>query len=271
MEQADRCRRAAVEAVADVEPPRLHDFIESTLEGASMVPGVLALESATAVAPDAAAVLDDEYDIRADGCDTDIDAERGPADTHVTVNGMLAHAAGVQLIYEGLRLTRSLAHEEPWTDAGATSDGDLEILAADILVARGFHLLARTDAAGKAVRTVQAFGRDQTRRTEAASNGDAPDDIIDSTTVDANLEHDVLELAVLAGTAAVDETPPAHLLETADEIAATVGTSFPPASQCLSDSNSGSSSGSGSGAESTPRDHSLEESVTDRITSATDP
>ncbi|WP_306055744.1 DUF7114 family protein [Natronococcus wangiae] len=238
MEQADRCRRAAIEAVADVEPPRLHDFIESTLDGASMLPGAFALESAAAVAPDATAVSDE----------TD---EHGSAET----DGIVTHAAGVQLIYEGLRLTRSLAHAEPWTDADRGDGGDLEILAADILVARGFYLLARTDAAGKAVRTVQAFGHDQTHRLD---DRDKEGDVVDPASYDANLEHDVLELAVLAGAAAVDETPSPSLLETAEELAATAGTSFPPAEHYLV------------GADSAPTECSLEESTTDRATSATD-
>ncbi|TYL36839.1 hypothetical protein CV102_20210 [Natronococcus pandeyae] len=240
MEQADRCRRAAIEAVADVEPPRLHDYIVSTLDGASMLPGALALESAASVAPDATPGPDE----------TD---ERGTTET----DGIVTHAAGVQLIYEGLRLTRSLAHAEPWTDGDRDTDddGDLEILAADILVARGFYLLARTDAAGKAVRTVQSFGQDQTHRLD---DRDDDADAVGPTSDDASLEHDVLELAVLAGAAAVDETPSEALLETAAEIAATAGTSFPPADHCLV------------GTELTPSECSLEDSTTDRATSATD-
>ncbi|MDG5819492.1 hypothetical protein [Natronococcus sp. A-GB7] len=231
MEQADSCRRVAVEAVTDVEPPALYELIESTLESASMLPGALTLESAGAVAPTETTV---------DGDDPD--------------DGIVTHAAGVQLIYEGLRLTRSLAHEEPWADTDGATDvnGDMEILAADILVARGFYLLARTDAADKAVRTVQAFGREQTHRL------DERDDTEAATARDATLERDVLELAVLAGAAAVDESPSPSLLERADEIAAAAGTSFPPAER------------STVGSESHVSEHSLEESTTDRATSVTD-
>ncbi|MDG5757975.1 hypothetical protein QA600_01310 [Natronococcus sp. A-GB1] len=231
MEQADSCRRVAIEAVTDVEPPALYELIESTLESASMLPGALTLESAGAVAPsETTARNGDEPD-----------------------DGIITHAAGVQLIYEGLRLTRSLAHEEPWSDGDETDvDGDMEILAADILVARGFYLLARTDAADKAVRTVQAFGREQTHRLDERDDGHA------ATTRDATLERDVLELAVLAGAAAVDESPSPSLLERADEIAAAVGTSFPPAEP------------STAGSESCVSERSLEESTTDRATSVTD-
>ncbi|UHQ95994.1 hypothetical protein HYG82_21195 [Natrinema halophilum] len=127
MEKADSCRRAAVGAVADVEPPKLHDYIESVLERASMVPGTLTLESATAMAADGYTLEGDlplsgipevdrdrahehEYDSNRDaGCDPD---------------GIVTHAAGVQLIYEGLRLTRTLAHDEPWTAINEAGDSN---------------------------------------------------------------------------------------------------------------------------------------------------
>ncbi|MDJ1431380.1 hypothetical protein [Halostagnicola sp. A-GB9-2] len=197
MDRADNCRRAARDAVSDVEPPRLYDFIEETLEDASMVPAVLTLESARELEPDS-------------------DLER-----------IDHHAAGVQLIYEGLRLTRALAHDEPWTESDGDDAGDLEILAADILVARGFYLLARTDAAGKAVRTVQEFGRNETRRAESdlePSEGDTG----------TQLEHNVLELAALTGASAVGKTPTPALLETATDIADSAGSRFPPATDCVS-------------------------------------
>ncbi|WIV68700.1 DUF7114 family protein [Natrialbaceae archaeon AArc-T1-2] len=233
MDRAARCRRAARDAVADVEPPRLHDVITDLLEAASMTPGVLTLESAVAI-------------------DADADADVEP---------VLDRAAGVQLIYEGLRLTRSLAHAEPWADANTHTytdadvvsddlDADLEILAADILVARGFYLLARTGAAEMAVRTVQAFGRDQTLREQPDADAEA---------IDANLECDVLELAVTAGTSAVGSTPPAELFAIANDVSDAVGVGFPPATECLSDLDI-------SEMDATPG----EEAATDRATSATD-
>ncbi|QFU81705.1 DUF7114 family protein [Natronorubrum aibiense] len=256
MEQADSCRRAASEAIADVEPPQLYDFIEATLDEASMVPGVLTLESAAAAAPDGNESRDLESELPASRSvsdrEHDRDTEHGTADDSPTDHERIAtQAAGVQLIYEGLRLTRSLAHDEPWTsetDGRDGDTGDLEILAADILVARGFYLLARTDAASKAVRTVQAFGRDQTRRETAA----------DPVTMDANLERDILELAVLTGTAAVGTTPSPRLLATAESLADTAGTTFPPATECLDDPVPPLS------------ERSLEDHTTDRATSATD-
>lgn len=223
MDRAASCRRAARDAVADVEPPRLHDVIAETLDVASMTPGVLTIECATHVDPDA------------------------------DLQGITRRAAGVQLIYEGLRLTRKLAHEEPWTDLGVNGEADLEILAADILVARGFYLLARTDAADRAVRTVRAFGRDQTLREESETD-------VDAERLDANLERDVLELAVEAGTGAVGSTPTPELIAVANDVAADVGTNFPPASECLPELGT-------PGTEATPN----ERVPTDRATSATDP
>jgi hypothetical protein len=178
MEQAVLARRGAREAVADIEPPELHGRIDSILADASMVPGALVFLSAQSVDPD---------------CDS---------------SGLQDRAAGVQLIYEGLRLTRELAHEEPWADTendstdlaadrGDTDDTDanIDILVADVLVSRGFYLLAMTEAADRAVETIRAFGRDQTCRREPGADREA---------LDRSLEADVFELAAVAGTTAVD-------------------------------------------------------------------
>ena len=185
MDDAVRVREAAREAVADIEPDRLREVLSDRLSDAPMTPAVLTLVSARA--PDA-------------GVDTDTD-------------GIAERAAGVQLIYEGLRLTRSLAWAEPWTrtteaDAGDI-DADLDVLAADVLVSRGFYLLARTDAAGRAVDVVRAFGRDQTlARGEAA----------DAESLDRNLEADVFALAAVAGMTAVGTPPSPAVIEYAAEL-----------------------------------------------------
>ncbi|ELZ26853.1 hypothetical protein C475_07961 [Halosimplex carlsbadense 2-9-1] len=210
MEEAAAVRGAALEAVGDVEPDRLRERIRERLEDGSMAPGVLTVLSARAVAGGAT-------DARS--TDTDAVADRG---------------AGVQLIYEGLRLTRSLSRDPPWeredeltdgipeseasggssgsdqrertdggdvavTDAVASGptaradadDADMDILVADVMVARGFYLLARTEAAGEAVAVVRSFGGDQTRRRTTGDDR-----------LDANLEGDVFELAAVAGTTA---------------------------------------------------------------------
>lgn len=211
MEEAAAVRRAALAAVEDVEPDRLRARIEDRLDAASVTPGVLTLAGARAVREESREGLDER-------------------------------AAGVQLIYEGLGLTRSLAGDGPWDasdaaeadeDAGSGDSepqtqrdtveqsstspasetqrdaADLDILIADILVSRGFYLLARTEAAGAAVAVVRAFGSDQTVRRQTGDE-----------TLDANLEEDVLELAVVAGTTAAGGRAPARLREYATDLAA---------------------------------------------------
>ena len=184
MDDAVRVREAACEAVDDIEPDRLREVLFDRLSDAPMTPAVLTLVSARA--PET-------------GVDTDTD-------------GIAERAAGVQLIYEGLRLTRSLAWAEPWTATADTEgdiNADLDVLAADVLVSRGFYLLARTDAASRAVDVVRAFGRDQTlARGEGA----------DSEALDRNLEADVFALALVAGMTAVGATPSPAAVEYAAEL-----------------------------------------------------
>lgn len=202
MEEAAAVRRAAREATRDVTPDELRETIDEYVDAGSFVPGVLTFVSARAV-----------------------DGEEAPAPTE--------RAAGVQLVYDGLRLTRELAQSDPWagarvnrggdrttgvdekttaddaTTAGesTTVDGaeaailesDMAVLAADVLVSRGFYLLARTEAAEKAVEVARAFGRDQTVRETAGADR--------ARALDHNLESDVLELALVAGVTAVGARP----------------------------------------------------------------
>ena len=168
MEEAAAVRRAASEATADVVPEALRETIDDHVADGSVVPGVLTLLSARIVT----------------GEDPD---------------GLTEQAAGVQLIYDGLRLTRHVAQSNPWAEgtpvAGRSpEEADMAILAADVLVSRGFYLLARTEAAEDAVAVVRAFGRDQTEREGAT------DDRANS--LDRRLETDVLELAVTTGVTA---------------------------------------------------------------------
>jgi hypothetical protein len=190
MDDAMWARDAAREALEDVGPERLSSVLEERLAEASMIPGALALLSARALEPS------------------------------VNLEGVAERSAGVQLIYEGLRLTRSLAHEEPWNDTGEDDiPADLEIVAADVLVSRGFYLLARTEAADRAVDTVRAFGRDQTTRHHA----DDPESL------DRNLEADVFALAVEAGATAVGGDVPPALREFAADLARQYDEGLPPA------------------------------------------
>ena len=169
MEEAAAVRRAASEATADVVPEALRETIDDHVADGSVVPGVLTLLSARMVT----------------GEDPD---------------GLTEQAAGVQLIYDGLRLTRHVAQSNPWAEAGSVTtersreEADMAILAADVLVSRGFYLLARTDATENAVAVVRAFGRDQTEREGATDDR--------ATSLDRRLETDVLELAVTTGVTA---------------------------------------------------------------------
>jgi len=196
MDNAVRARRAARDALADIEPERLREVLRDRLADASMAPSVLTLLSAHTL------------------------------DATVDPDPIAERAAGVQLIYEGLRLTRTLAHDEPWADGetDAARRADLDILAADVLVSRGFYLLARTETAERAVEVVRAFGRDQTRRRAADA---------DHETLDRNLEADVFALAVAAGTTGVGVTPGDELLEYAAGLARAFEGDLPPPDAAL--------------------------------------
>ncbi|MEF8840806.1 MAG: hypothetical protein V5A62_04170 [Haloarculaceae archaeon] len=195
MEEAATVRGAAEDAVRDVVPEGLREEIAGFVESGSVVPGALTL-----------VVADLFGDVDTDG-----------------VDGLTERAVGVQLIYDGLRLTRRLAHEDPWSDGdGGDLAADMEILAADVLVSRGFYLLARTEAAGAAVEVVRSFGRDQTDRREH----DAP-------SLDRELERDVIELAVLAGATAVGVDAPDPGTFAADLVGDRTG--FPPAETLLTE------------------------------------
>lgn len=195
MEEAAAVRRAASEATADVEPAALRETIAECVADRSVVPGVLTLLSAR----------------QTSGGDEDLSEL----------------AAGVQLVYDGLSLTRDIAHDDPWsaahsdtapgrataaaaatdrnghdvpvTDATAgRADADMAIIAADVLVSRGFYILAKTDAASDAVGVVQSFGRDQTERETAHGAR--------TVELDRNLEADVFELAIVIGVTATGGT-----------------------------------------------------------------
>jgi len=183
MQEAGTIRTAALKAVEDVDPHVVYERIEELLDHESMAPGVFTAACASAILERSGRSTDDI-------ADDDALAER---------------AAGVQLIYAGLDRTRSLASDPPWT-RGDTDRGNLDVLVADILVARGFYLLARTEASDEAVAVVRAFGRDQTiaHETDNEFTGD--------------LEQDIFELAAVAGATAVGTTPSPQLREFATDL-----------------------------------------------------
>jgi hypothetical protein len=215
MEEADRCRQTARSAVQDIEPVALREAIEDVLAAGSASPGALTVVSA--------------HSALAEGTG---DGEGDAVPEHVD-----ERAAGVQLIYEGLRSIRSLAADPPWdgvvTVGGGVPDEDLTednlgLLAADVLVARGFYLLARTEAAAKAVETVRNFGRDQTFvRSGEDRNG--------------NLEVDILQLAVVAGVTAVGAEPTEESLDAAADVARSFASPLPGAETVVHEFDTGSS------------------------------
>jgi|AntRauMinimDraft_4_1070384.scaffolds.fasta_scaffold00396_12 hypothetical protein len=198
MDTAARARAETREVVADIEPQHLRQVLYDRLADSSMAPGVLVFLSAQA------------------------------SDPEVDLDSLAERSAGVQLIYEGLRLTRSIAHAEPWTDTETDEiDADIDILAADVFVSRGFYLLAQTEASAAAVTTVQSFGRDQTLRGR-------PDADVD--TLDRNLEADIFALAVRAGLTAVDTNPSEAVLSFAADLARADGEELSAAGIVLSES-----------------------------------
>lgn len=201
MEDAAAVRRAALEAVGDVEPAELRATIEAHVGDGSTVPGVFTLYGVRAVA---------------DGSSPVADGDGALAETVAT------RAAGVQLIYDGLRLTRRLVRADSWATVD-TEDADVDVLVADVLVARGFYLLARTEAAEAAVSVVRAFGRDQTVRRETAD-----------ASLDQNLEADVLELAAVAGATVAGGTASPRLREHAAGLAETP---FPAAAEFVAEAD----------------------------------
>ncbi|WP_232686621.1 DUF7114 family protein [Halobacterium zhouii] len=189
MEEAEQARTAARDAVGDIEPDGLRAVIDDHVASSSMLPGALVILTARVAANSA------------------------------TSRAVSERAAGVQLIYEGLRVTRGLVEDEPWADTDAADpDDDLDVLAADVLVARGFRTLARTEAASQAVQTVREFGREQTAD---------PADV-------SGLESNVFELAAIAGsTADGGETPTALRQYVVGLVAASDAPPLPDASEGL--------------------------------------
>lgn len=178
MDDAAAVRRVAAGAVGAVEPEPLQETLVAALEECSPLPGVLVLASARAI------------------------------DAGVDLESIGDRVAGVQLVYAGLWVTRRLARDPPWTAGGADA-ANVDVLAADILVARGAYLLAGTEASDAAVEVIRAFGRDQTSR-----EGDpSPDN---------DLESGVFELAAVAGSTAVGPGTPPQLIDWASGLAASI-------------------------------------------------
>lgn len=184
MDETAHARAAFREGISDVTPDTLRTRLEEVLETASMTPGALTVLTAT--------VLDESTE-------GDVAAQRG---------------AGVQMSYEGLRLSRELIRTDPWTN-GDDSNGDMNAIAAEVLVARGFEYLAHTVVAGDVVDAVRRFGRDQTRREEPG---------VDRAALDSGLEADFVRIAITAGADIALGTVPDGIESFAEEVAADLGT-----------------------------------------------
>lgn len=184
MDETAHARAAFREGIGDITPDALRARLDGILEAASMTPGALTVLTATA--------LDESIE-------GDVAARRG---------------AGVQMSYEGLRLSRELIQTDPWTN-GDLSDGDINAIAAEVLVARGFEYLAHTVVAGDVVEAVRRFGRDQTRREE-------PD--VDRAALDSGLEADFIGIAIKAGADLALGSIPEEIESLAEELAAELGT-----------------------------------------------
>jgi hypothetical protein len=197
MEEASDVRATALELTSDVESVPLGERIDALVADASMTPGALTILTARTLGGDDLA------------------------------EAAATRAAGVQLSYDGLRLARSLVHEDAiWGEADRT-DHYLELLVSEVLVSRGFYHLARTETAGTAIETVRRFARNQTRR-------ERPD--VEPEDVDSTLETDVIQLAVEAGATLVDSGPPAELAAYAEDLARNLNvTPLPEADVALDD------------------------------------
>ncbi|RRJ33139.1 DUF7114 family protein [Halocatena pleomorpha] len=173
MDEAAAVRRAARATVEEIEPARLRNALLAVIDSTSLTPGVLTLLTAR---------------IRSDSHDE-----------------LEQPAAGVQLIYNGLRLTRQLAHNEPWNNGEEERrKANMHILVADVLVARGFYLLAHTNAASTAVDVVRSFGQHQAY--EHRHNPEAEGEFKPGTsTAERQLKRDILELALTTGTVVADD------------------------------------------------------------------
>lgn len=190
MDETAHARAAFRDGIGDIAPDSLRTRLEGVLESASMTPGALTVLTA--------ATLEESVDL-------DTAARRG---------------AGVQMSYEGLRLSRELIRTDPWSN-GDPDEGDMNAIAAEVLVARGFEYLAHTGVAMDVVDAVRHFGRDQTLR-ETTDDG---------AELDRRLEADFIRIAVEAGADVALGSIPEGIAILADDLAEELGTDPLPDSE----------------------------------------
>ena len=161
MDAVYRVRAASCSAVDEVKPTGLREIITSQIESDSPTFGLATI------------VVSEEV--------------RHTDEAPIVVD---SKAAGVQLIYEGLRLTQDLVRGNRWKHNEQKLNTDMDLLAADVMVARGFYLLSHTKAAHKAVETIRAFGIAETEWSDAPTG---------TPTRHMSLERNIFELAIIAG------------------------------------------------------------------------
>jgi len=167
MDEVGAITEALERSLEEVEPAPFHSRVTAAVGERPLLPGVLTVRVARTIDPT------------------------------VDIQTAAARGAGVQLCYEGLELTRSVLRNRAWED-GEDTAYQQDLLVAEVLVSRGFYLLAQTGVVADAVAIVQRFGRTQTTLDELGHRH--PEE---------PLEVDVLELAVNTGVDLVtDGAPP---------------------------------------------------------------
>lgn len=177
MKDADYISHALEQSLADIEPVPFRERLHEVVDGVSLTPGVLTIVTARAMEP---------------SVEETASAKRG---------------AGVQLSYEGLRLTRAVLRERDW-EVNEDKSYYRDLLAASVLVSRGFYYLADTGVADQSVEIVRRFGRNETYKQQSVT-GELED----------SLEVDVIRLAVNAGADMAVQTIPPAVTSYADTIA----------------------------------------------------
>lgn len=180
--EATVVRETLEQSLADIEPSAFRDHLQDQLADASLTPAVLTVQTARALEP---------------SVDEGACALRG---------------AGVQLTYEGLRLTRSILRDRRWDDGGR-ENYYLDLLAAAVLVSRGYYYLADTGVSQEAVEAARRFGRYQTYD----QNGDLSEG-------EYSLEGDFVGLAVNTGADLALQTVPPSITAYGENLANDIGT-----------------------------------------------
>lgn len=136
MDEVGALRQVLHGSLDDLEPPALRDRALAVVDDASLLPGALAIRTATAL------------------------------DASVEPTAVAQPAAGVQLSYEGLETTRDILRTNRWADEPAQAYHH-DLLVAEVLVSRGLSHLATTGVAPDAIDIVRRFGRTQTAADES--------------------------------------------------------------------------------------------------------